>query len=155
MKIKLVKIFGTFLLFAFVGPCSCASDDPRSSMPDPSKPSDWPSAQAWDHCVRTSLPVLWGYDLVAYFSLKPGEPAVHGLSVHQTIWNGRFFYFSSSENQMKFEEDPGAYLPQFGGFCAYGVTSEPSWTPELIMKEGPLGNPDSWIVLDRKLYLFM
>ena len=44
------------------------------------------------------------------------------------------------------------YVPQFGGFCAYGVTFESWWTSSNL---GPSADPDAWRIIGGKLYLFM
>lgn len=58
-----------------------------------------------------------GYDPVSYFSgaPAPGDPAI------TTIVDGAEYRFASVENKAKFDADPAAYQPQFGGYCAYGV----------------------------------
>jgi len=35
---------------------------------------------------------------------------------------GITWYFSSAENQKTFQSDPEKYSPQFGGYCAYGMS---------------------------------
>ena len=106
-------------------------------------------------CVLTSNPVLGGYDVVSYHQLKPDADAVAGSSAFQATFKGYTFYFSSETNRKNFEMEPEKYLPQFGGFCAYGISTESMWDWTLVQGVGPEANPSSWIVHDGKLYIFM
>lgn len=60
-----------------------------------------------------------GYDTVAYITLmKP----VKGLDtlVHQ--WMGAKWKFSTQAHLDLFKANPEKYAPQYGGYCAYGVS---------------------------------
>ena len=62
---------------------------------------------------------LQGYDPVAFFTKKKpveGKPSLSSKS------GGGTYYFSSEENKKAFDAEPTKYIPQFGGFCAYGVS---------------------------------
>ena len=63
--------------------------------------------------------ILAGYDAVAYFT--EGKP-VEGSSKYTAVYNGAIYQFSSRGNRDAFKEDPARYAPQYGGFCAYGMT---------------------------------
>jgi YHS domain-containing protein len=63
---------------------------------------------------------LKGYDPVSYFTEKK---AVLGLLKLRFDYKGAVFYFSSKENYRAFKANPEKYLPQYGGFCAYGIAS--------------------------------
>lgn len=76
-------------------------------------------------------PVLYGYDVVEYFSLDAAAPGVMGhaefaanltttdqnkeATQHMlpTNWT---FWFKDAANQAAFEADPWRYAPQWGGF---------------------------------------
>ncbi|MCI0352759.1 MAG: YHS domain-containing protein [Acidobacteriales bacterium] len=62
---------------------------------------------------------LQGYDPVAFFSEK--KP-VKGNPTFQSTYRGGRYYFASAENKATFDASPAKYEPQFGGFCAYGVS---------------------------------
>ncbi len=81
-----------------------------------------------------------GYDVVAYFT--DGKP-VEGKPEFATEWKGASWQFASADNLAKFQANPEAYAPQYGGYCAYGVA------------QGGLvkGEPDLWKIVDGKLYL--
>ena len=81
-----------------------------------------------------------GYDTVAFF--VEGR-AVQGLSDHAVMWKGAVWRFVSADNQGRFESNPRAYAPVFGGYCAYAVA------------QGYLlsGSPQAWQIVDDELYL--
>lgn len=83
---------------------------------------------------------LRGYDAVAYFAV---DSAVKGDAKYAYVWNGAKWFFSSEENMKKFQADPEAYTPQFGGYCSYAVSE--GYTAD--------GDPEAWKVVDGKLYL--
>ena len=81
-----------------------------------------------------------GYDPVAYFSV--GEP-VKGQKQHAMEWKGAWWYFSNAENLAKFKANPNTYAPQYGGYCAYGVSQNATVK----------GDPLLWKIVNGKLYL--
>lgn len=107
-------------------------------------------------CLDTSSPVLFGYDLVAYFSMDSDSDGVLGsVKHHSTFGDDEYtytFYFSTSENKALFDADPTAYLPQFGGFCSWGIAEEDFWDKKNM---GPSADPNVWSIIDGKLYFFM
>ncbi len=80
-----------------------------------------------------------GHDPVAYFT--QGAP-VKGQSVHALIWNGAEWRFASAANRAAFDQDPTAYAPQFGGYCAYAVARNYTAKTE----------PDAWHIHEGRLY---
>lgn len=83
---------------------------------------------------------LSGYDPVAYFT--EGKP-VMGLSSLALKWHGATWYFATPENLEAFEMNPMAYMPRYGGYCAYAV-AKGSLAP---------GDPDAFTIHDGRLYL--
>jgi len=80
------------------------------------------------------------YDAVAYFTdSKPvkGSPSF----THQ--WNGATWQFASAEHRDAFAKSPEKYAPQYGGYCAYGVSQNHT---------API-DPEAWTVIEGKLYL--
>jgi YHS domain-containing protein len=62
---------------------------------------------------------IQGYDPVAFFTQnKP----VKGRPEIQSSYNGATYLFASAEDKAAFDANPAKYEPQFGGFCAYGVS---------------------------------
>lgn len=81
-----------------------------------------------------------GTDTVAYFTeSKP----VKGSDQFTTEWNGATWKFASQENLDLFVANPEKYAPQYGGYCAYGVSNG-----YLVKIE-----PENWSIVDGKLYL--
>lgn len=52
---------------------------------------------------NAKLPVLKGVDVVSYFSLIDGEPAMFGFEEFESVFNGYRFLFTSEENKALFE----------------------------------------------------
>ncbi len=81
-----------------------------------------------------------GYDTVAYFTLsKP----VKGLDSLVTEWMSAKWKFSSQAHLDLFKAAPEKYAPQYGGYCAFGVSRG-----YLVKVE-----PDQFTVREGKLYL--
>jgi YHS domain-containing protein len=69
--------------------------------------------------VDTHGVALQGCDPVAFFTQhKP----VHGTAQLESTYHTAIYYFASAEDKAAFDKDPAKYEPQFGGFCAYGVS---------------------------------
>jgi len=81
-----------------------------------------------------------GYDTVAYFTLS--EP-VSGLPQLSTEWNGAIWLFATTKTLNMFKENPEAYAPQFGGYCAYAA-AKGAIAPTV---------PEAWTIYEGKLYL--
>lgn len=63
--------------------------------------------------------ILAGHDAVAYFTKNK---AVEGSAKYTAIYNDAIYRFSSAKNRDLFKSNPEKYAPQYGGFCAYGMT---------------------------------
>ena len=88
----------------------------------------------------TGAGAIRGYDPVAYFTI--GAPT-RGSNEFSASWQGASYRFASAENLARFEADPAAYAPQYGGYCAYAVS-----------KGATAGTvPEAWTIVDGKLYL--
>lgn len=81
-----------------------------------------------------------GYDAVAYFT--EGKP-VAGSDEFTFEYQGAVWKFASQEHLDLFRNDPQAYAPQYGGYCAYAVANGDTASAE----------PDLWTIHDGKLYL--
>jgi YHS domain-containing protein len=81
-----------------------------------------------------------GYDSVAYFT---SNAAVKGLDNFTLEWKGAKWKFSSAANLELFKANPDKYAPQYGGYCAYGVSRD------YLVKV----DPEQFTILDGKLYL--
>jgi len=81
-----------------------------------------------------------GYDPVAFFTdSKPvnGSPAI--TATHQ----GATYFFATEEHKRLFVQNPDKYVPQYGGFCAYGVALGKLFPVDI----------STWQIRNGKLYL--
>jgi len=83
---------------------------------------------------------LEGYDTVAYFT--EGKP-VKGKKEFTAEHQGNKYAFSNAANKQTFLKSPDAYLPQYGGFCAYAASKNSIASVD----------PRAWAIHDNKLYL--
>ena len=84
--------------------------------------------------------ILKGYDAVAYFKQ---EKPVKGNPEIKSSYQGATYLFASAEDKADFDKDPAKHVPQYGGFCAYGVVNGVLFDSE----------EDAFIVYKGKLYL--
>ena len=82
-----------------------------------------------------------GYDAVSYFE-GDGVP-VKGDAAFAVEHDGAVYHFASAGHAAKFQADPAAFMPQYGGHCAWA------------MSRGYLapGDPLAYAIVDGKLYL--
>lgn len=92
---------------------------------------------------------LQGYDPVAYFTLNK---AVKGNEYRLFMHNSINYHFSSDAHLKLFKANPEAYLPQYGGFCAYGCSGTKE-TTGFVADRFPV-DPETFKLIDGKLYLF-
>ena len=83
---------------------------------------------------------IHGYDPVAYFTESKARV---GMAKFTATHNGAAYRFVSQANKEAFERNPRRYVPQYGGFCAFGVSVGAKFD----------GDPTLWRVVDNKLYL--
>lgn len=85
---------------------------------------------------------LHGFDPV---SVMDADSPQIGNAAYTAAHEGVDYYFATKAALELFEADPAAYLPEFGGFCAYGV---------FVGKklDGDVRYAD---IVDGKLYLFV
>ena len=80
------------------------------------------------------------FDTVAFFT---DSKAVNGSPFIAAEYGGATYFFASEEHKALFTSDPARYAPQFGGYCAYGVS---------INKLFPV-DINTWQIRGGKLYL--
>jgi len=85
-------------------------------------------------------PALSGYDVVSYFT---EHKAQRGSAKYAVTHAGSTYWFSSAEHQALFRKQPQRYLPQYDGYCAYGI------------RYGQMveADPQAWSIVNDKLYL--
>jgi 2,3-bisphosphoglycerate-dependent phosphoglycerate mutase len=87
---------------------------------------------------------IHGYDVVSYIRDKK---AVKGTFYKASIYQGITYYFSSNKNLNLFMVSPEKYLPQYGGWCAYGILSFDKNSIQDI-------DPEVFKIIEGKFYLF-
>ena len=85
--------------------------------------------------------VIKGYDVTEYFNNKALKVSKEFSSKHDDV----LYYFTSKSNKEKFDKTPEAFLPEYGGYCAYAIG---------LKSEKVDINPKSFEIKDNKLYLF-
>jgi YHS domain-containing protein len=81
-----------------------------------------------------------GYDPVAYFTER--KP-VEGSKQFEHAWNGAKWRFASDANRQAFISAPRKYAPQYGGYCAFGIS-----------RGYAVGiDPEAWSIVGGRLYL--
>ena len=95
---------------------------------------------AIDPVFETDGVAIAGYDAVAYFT---DAKAVEGTKQHSFDWYGATWHFVSEANREAFAKDPKKYAPQYGGYCAFGVSR--GYAVKV--------DPTAWKVTRGKLYL--
>lgn len=83
---------------------------------------------------------LDGYDVVAYFT---DGKAVRGNTRWRHEWGSAVWLFSNARNLQTFKRDPHKFLPEYGGYGAFGIT------------RGAIedSDPQTFQIVDGKLYL--
>ena len=82
-----------------------------------------------------------GYDVVTYFN----NDAIEGSKIYSTTFDGVKYKFSSQKNLDTFIKNPTAFIPQYGGYCAYAVAKSSKKVSV---------DPKTFEIRDGKLYLF-
>jgi hypothetical protein len=80
-----------------------------------------------------------GYDLVSYQTDKKPLPG-NGNFV-STVDNVNYI-FANKNNMKTFNDNKNKYLPQYGGYCAFGASVGKKF----------IGDPNVWEVVEGKLY---
>ncbi|CUJ04788.1 YHS domain-containing (seleno)protein [Cognatishimia activa] len=83
---------------------------------------------------------LQGYDPVAYFTEGQATPGDYKIT---TVYNDTTYRFASEAHKATFEANPEAYLPQYGGYCAFGAAMGFKFD----------GDPELWKIVDGELFL--
>ncbi len=92
--------------------------------------------------IDNSNIALQGYSPVSYLDLGLAQRGNKQFkSEHQKV----VYYFTSSDQKKTFDKNPTRYLPQYGGFCAFGTYAGAKFRVD----------PTKFIVEDSKYYLFL
>ena len=85
--------------------------------------------------------MLKGADVVAYFTQNryvQGQPQI------KSVYEDVTFRFATAENKVLFDRDPKKYQPEYGGYCANGISYGIPWG----------GDADRFKMIGGKLYMF-
>jgi hypothetical protein len=80
-----------------------------------------------------------GYDLVSY---QTGKKPLPGNGNFVSTVDKVNYIFVNKDNMEKFNKNKNKYLPQYGGYCAFGASVGKKF----------IGDPNVWEVVEGKLY---
>lgn len=92
--------------------------------------------------IDNSNIALQGFSPVSYLDLGIAQK---GLKQFKSKHNNVVYYFTSAKQKANFDQNPNKYLPQYGGYCAFGVYAGAKFRPD----------PNKFIVKDGKYFLFL
>lgn len=92
--------------------------------------------------IDNSNIALEGYSPVSYLKLGLAQK---GIKQFKSEYDKVVYYFTSAEQKEAFDENPQKYLPQYGGYCAFGVYAGAKFRPD----------PNKFIVKDGKYFLYL
>ena len=85
---------------------------------------------------------LEGYCPVAYFA---ADKALQGKPEFASTFNDVTYWFVSADAKAMFDKDPEQYLPEYGGWCAFGMAVEDKFPVD----------PTNFAIVDGRLLLFL
>lgn len=92
--------------------------------------------------IDNSNIALQGYSPVSYADLNLAQKGVKEFkSEHEKI----VYYFTSAEQKATFDRNPNKYLPEYGGYCAFGAYAGAKFRVD----------PTKFISKNGKYYLFL
>jgi len=92
--------------------------------------------------IDNSNIALQGYSPVSYLDLQLAQT---GNKQFKTEHQGVEYYFTSNEQKAKFDRSLHKYLPQYGGYCAFGTYAGAKFRVD----------QNKFIVEDGKYYLYL
>lgn len=92
--------------------------------------------------IDNSNIALQGYSPVSYLDLGLAQ---QGNKSFKSEYKKVVYYFTSAEQKATFDKNPGKYLPQYGGFCAFGCYAGAKFRVD----------PNKFLVKDGKYYLYL
>ncbi len=92
--------------------------------------------------IDNSNIALQGYSPVSYLDLGIAQK---GLKEFKSEHDKVVYYFTDAEQKKAFDKNPDRYLPQYGGYCAFGVYAGAKFRPD----------PNKFIVKDGKYFLYL
>ncbi len=95
-----------------------------------------------EYNIDNSNVALNGFSPVSYLDLGLAQ---RGVRTHKSTYDDVIYYFTNEEQKAKFDKDPERYLPQFGGYCAFGIYVGAKFRTD----------PNKFLVKDDQYFLFL
>ena len=92
--------------------------------------------------IDNSNIALQGYSPVSYLDLGLAQ---RGNKQFKSEYEKVVYYFTSAEQKAIFDKNPAKYMPEYGGFCAFGVYAGAKFRVD----------PNKFLVENDKYYLFL
>lgn len=92
--------------------------------------------------IDNSNIALAGYSPVSYLDLQLAQ---RGSKEYKSTHKDVVYYFTSAEQKKTFDKNPSKYLPQYGGYCAFGTYAGAKFRVD----------PNKFLVKDGKYYLYL
>ncbi len=92
--------------------------------------------------IDNSNIALAGYSPVSYLDLGLAQV---GNKAYKSEYKKVAYYFTSADQKATFDKNPKRYLPQYGGYCAFGTYAGAKFRVD----------PNKFLVKDGKYYLFL
>lgn len=92
--------------------------------------------------IDDSKIALQGYSPVSYLDLGLAQ---RGSKQYKSSYKNIAYYFTSADQKAVFDKNPERYMPQYGGFCAFGIYAGAKFRVD----------PTKFLVKDGKYYLFL
>ncbi len=92
--------------------------------------------------IDNSNIALQGYSPVSYLDLGLAQ---RGVKEYKSEYQKVVYYFTSAAQKATFDKNPSKYLPQYGGYCAFGVYAGAKFRTD----------PNKFIVKDGEYFLYL
>ncbi len=92
--------------------------------------------------IDNSNIALQGYSPVSYADLGLAQK---GVKEFKSEYKKIVYYFTSTEQKATFDSNPEKYLPEYGGFCAFGIYAGAKFRTD----------PNKFISKDGKYFLYL
>lgn len=76
-------------------------------------------AQAKTEIYTSANGALNGYDVIAFHT---DSAAIKGSKEFSYEWKNTLWYFVNEQHLNQFKSNPEKYVPEYGGWCAYGTS---------------------------------
>ena len=107
------------------------------------------AGQNWFYNITAEGLAIDGYDPVAYFT--QGEPT-QGKPEFSHVHQGITYRFANADHHKRFKQNPQAWLPRYGGWCAFAIGVDSVKFKFGAVRFAP--DPKSFKIVDNQLYLF-